>query len=29
MDSLLIGLPFTFVYLDDILVASTSKALHR
>ncbi len=29
MDSLLGGLPFTFVYLDDILVTSTSKALHR
>ncbi len=29
MDSLLGGLPFTFVYLDDILIASTSKALHR
>ncbi len=27
MDSLLGGLPFTFVYLDDILVASTSEAL--
>jgi hypothetical protein len=29
MDSLLGGLPFTFVYLDDILVASSCEALHR
>ncbi len=29
MNSLLGGLPFMFVYLDDILVASTSEALHR
>jgi hypothetical protein len=28
-DSLLDGLPFAFVYLDDILVASTSAAEHR
>jgi hypothetical protein len=29
MDSLLGGLPFMFVYLDDIIVASTCEALHR
>jgi hypothetical protein len=29
MDSLLGGLPFAFVYLDDILVASPSEVLHR
>jgi hypothetical protein len=29
MDSLLGGLPFAFVYLDDILVASPSSAEHR
>jgi hypothetical protein len=29
MDSLLGSLPFAFVYLDDILVASSSEALHR
>jgi hypothetical protein len=29
MDSLLGRLPFTFVYLDDILVASPSAADHR
>jgi hypothetical protein len=29
MDSLLGGLPFTFVYLDDILVASSGEAAHR
>jgi hypothetical protein len=29
MDSLLGGLPFAFVYLNDILVANPSEALHR
>jgi hypothetical protein len=29
MDTLLGGLPFVFVYLDDILVASSSSAEHR
>ncbi len=29
MDTLLGGLPFAFVYLDDMLVASASEAVHR
>jgi hypothetical protein len=29
MDSILGGLPFAFVYLDDILVASVDKAVHK
>jgi hypothetical protein len=29
MDSILGGLPFAFIYLDDILVASVDEAAHR
>ncbi len=29
MDSILGGLPFVFVYLDDILVASADEAVHK